>query len=155
MTNGSGYGMSPVTTDADGRYQFSNVPNGVVFLGADVPHAYQPCPDIATVSGANAVKDIELLDSAVTRPQTAAYSPTLSGVIYRKTAMGKEPFAGVAVEYEYGPGPVTSTTTDAQGRYSLCRLPLGRGGVNVWLNGRSLGGVFVDITGNTVLDLEV
>ena len=152
-TTGEGYGIAPVVTDANGRYEFSNVPGGVVVLYPGAPHAYQPCADVATVSGTNSVKDLELVDSAVTRPSTAANSPILSGVVYRKTAAGKQPLAGAAIEYEYGPVPVTATTTDAQGRYSLCQLPAGRGGLNVWLNGVSLFGVFVDITGDEVLDL--
>jgi hypothetical protein len=48
----------------------------------------------------------------------------------------------------------TTTITDAQGRYSLCRLPLGRGGLDVWLNGVSLGGAVVNINGDAVLDLN-
>ena len=154
MTNGSGYGTAPVLTDANGRYQFSNVPNGFVILYPGAPHAYHPCAEIATVSEADAVKNLELLDSAVTRPLTAADSPRLSGVVYRKTAEGKQPIAGAVIEFEYPPIIATRAVTDAQGRYSLCRLPLGRGGLEVWLNERSLGGTVVNTTGDAVLDLE-
>jgi len=153
-TDGSSYGMAPVSTDANGRYEFSDVPSGVVILYAGAPHAYQPCADIATVSGPNAVKNIELLDSAVTRPPTVTDSPTLSGVVYRKTRAGRQPLAGAVIEYEYAPVIATTAVTDAQGRYSLCRLPLGRGGMDVWLNGVSLGGVVVNVTGDAVLDLD-
>ena len=153
-TSGSSHGMAPVVTDAKGRYEFSNLPNGVVVLYADAPHAYQPCASIGTVSGANGVKDIELLDSAATRPQTTTDSPTLSGVVYRKTGAGKQPLIGAIIEFEYPPVIATRTTTDAQGRYALCQLPAGRGGLEVWLNGVSLGGVVVDINGDAVLDLD-
>jgi hypothetical protein len=47
----------------------------------------------------------------------------------------------------------TRAVTDAQGRYSLCQLPLGRGGLDVWLNGVQLGGAVVNIFGDEVLDL--
>lgn len=154
MANGNGYGTTPVTTDADGRYEFSTVPNGFVILYAGAPHAYQRCVAIGTVNGANGVKDIELLDSAVTRPETSADSPTLSGVVYRNTAAGKQPIAGAVIEYEYPFVIATTATTDAQGRYSFCQLPIGRGGLEVWLNGVSLGGVVVNITGDAVLDLN-
>lgn len=154
MTNGSSYGMAPVATDADGRYEFSNVPSGVVILSAGGPHASQPCVEIAAVNGANAVKDIELLDSAATRPATTMDSPTLSGVVYRKTAAGKEPIVGAVIEYEYSPVIATTAVTDAQGRYSLCKLPLGRGGVDVWLNGTNVGGAVINITGDAVLDFN-
>ena len=153
-TDGSSYGMAPVSTDANGRYEFSDVPGGVVILYAGAPHAYQPCADIATVSGPNAVKDIELLDSALPKPATTEDSPTLSGVVYRKTRAGKQPVAGAVIEYEYAPVIVTTATTDAQGRYSLCRLPLGRGGMEVWLNELRLGGVVVNIVGDDVVDLN-
>jgi hypothetical protein len=152
-TNGDGYGMAPVVTDANGRYEFSNVPSGVVVLYPSAPHAYQPCADVATVGGANGVKGLELVDSAATRPATPADSPTLSGVVYRKTAAGKEPIAGAVIEYEYSPVIATRAVTDAQGRYSLCQLPLGRGGLDVWLNGVQLGGAVVNIFGDEVLDL--
>jgi hypothetical protein len=106
------------------------------------------------VNGANGVKDIELLDSAATRPQTTTDSPTLSGVVYRTTGAGKEPIAGAVIEFEYAAVIATTTTTDAQGRYSLCQLPAGRGGLDVWLNGVNLGGVVVNINGDAVLDLN-
>jgi hypothetical protein len=154
MTNSNGYGMAPVTTDANGRYQFSNVPNGVVVLMGDAPHSYQPCAAIGTVNGANGVKDLEVVDSAATRPATSADSPTLSGVVYRKTAAGRQPVAGAVIEYEYAPVIASRTITDAQGRYSLCQLPAGRGGLDVWLNGVSLGGAVVNINGDAVLDLN-
>jgi hypothetical protein len=155
MTNGSGYGMAPAITDADGRYRFSNVPNGQVFLFGGAPHAYQPCVAIATVSGANGEKDIELLDSAVTRPLTAADSPILSGIVYRYTNAGRQPVAGAAIEFEYPAAIVAQTITDAQGRYSLCGLPMGRGGLNVWLDGLPVGGSIVNISGDQVLDFEL
>ena len=157
MTNGDNYGfMAPVLTDADGRYQFSNVPNGFVRLRAAAPHAYQPCAAVATVSGANSVQDVELLDSAATRPPSAADSPTLSGVVYRSTGAGREPVAGAAIEYEFPPEwIVLQTITDAQGRYSLCDLPAGRGALNVWLNGVGVAGSIVYISGDQVLDFDL
>jgi hypothetical protein len=155
MSNGNGYGMAPVITDADGRYQFSNVPNGQVFLFGGAPHAYQPCVAIATVSGANGEKDIELVDSAVTRPVTAADSPILSGIVYRSTDAGRQPVAGAAIEFEYSGPIVAQTITDAQGRYSLCGLPTGRGGLDVWLNGFAVAGSVVYISGDQVLDFDL
>jgi hypothetical protein len=155
MTNGSGYGMAPAITDVDGRYRFSNVPNGQVFLFGGAPHAYQPCAAIATVSGANSEKDIEILDSAVTRPLTAADSPILSGTVYRSTNAGRQPVAGAAIEFEYPAAIVAQTITDAQGRYSLCGLPMGRGGLNVWLDGLPVGGSVVNISGDQVLDFDL
>jgi hypothetical protein len=154
-TNGEGYGIAPVVTDADGRYEFSNVPSGVVVLYAGAPHAYQPCAAIGTVSGANGVKDLELVDSAATRPATSTDSPTLSGVVYRKTGAAKQPVAGAVIEFEYPPVIATTAITDAQGRYSLCPLPAGRGGLEVWLNGVAVGGSVVDISGDQVLDFDL
>ena len=153
-TNGEGYGIAPVVTDADGRYEFSNVPSGVVVLYAGAPHAYQPCAAIATVSGANGVKDLELVDSAATRPETTADSPTLSGVVYRNTGAGRQPVAGAVIEFEYPYVIAATTITDAQGRYSLCHLPAVRGGVEVWLNGVAKGSV-VNISGDQVLDFDL
>jgi hypothetical protein len=147
--------MAPVITDADGRYQFSNVPNGHVVLSAGAPHAYQPCAAIATVIGASGVANLELVDSAATRPETAADSPVLSGIVYRSTNAGKQPVAGAVIEFEYPPVIAAMTITDAQGRYALCHVPTGRGGVDVWLNGVAVGGSVVNISGDQVLDFDL
>jgi hypothetical protein len=155
MANGTGYGLAPVSTDADGRYQFLNVPSGTVVLRGDGPHFYQPCAAIATVSGANSVKDVEISDSAATRPETTADSPTLSGVVYRYTGGVRHPVAGVVIEFEYPPVIAATTITDAQGRYSLCHLPTGRGGLDLWLNGVAVGGSVVNISGDQVLDFDL
>ena len=154
LTNGRGYGLGPATTDADGRYQLY-APNGHVVLVAGAPHSYQPCAAIATVNGANSVTDIELVDSALTRPATTTDSPTLSGVVYRMTVAGRQPVAGAIIEFEYPPVIAATTITDAQGRYSLCQLPTGRGGVDIWLDGVALGGAVVYINGDQVLDFPV
>jgi hypothetical protein len=155
MANGTSYGLAPVSTDADGRYQFLNVPNGRVVLSGAGPHFYQPCAAIATVSGANSVKDLEIVDSAATRPGTTADSPTLSGVVYRSTGGVRHPVAGVVIEFEYPPVIAATTITDAQGRYSLCHLPAGRGGLDLWLNGVAVGGSVVNISGDQVLDFDL
>ncbi len=154
-TSGESYGLTSVTTDANGRYEFSKVPSGVVVLYAEAPHASLPCVALGIVSGSNGVKNLELVDSAVTRPLTTADSPTLTGVVYRRTANGKQPIAGAVLEYEYSPVIATTAVTDAAGRFSLCQLPLGRGGVDVWLNGVSLGGAVFTITGDQTLDIDV
>jgi hypothetical protein len=154
MTNGQSYGMAPAPTDADGTIEFSNVPNGVVVLRGDGPGSYQPCAALAWVSAANGVKDIEVVDSAAVRPETVTGSPRLSGIVYRKTGAGKEPVAGAVIEYEYPPVVAATTITDAQGRYALCNLPPGRGGLDVWQNGVYFGGVVVNVIGDEVLDLN-
>jgi hypothetical protein len=155
MTNGNSYSMAPVVTDAEGRYRFSNVPNGVVVLNGSAAHASQPCAAIATVNGANSVKDVQLQDSATTRPATSTDSPTLSGVVYGETPLGnQQPLAGTLIEFEYPPVVAATTVTDAQGRYAFCQLPAGRGGLKVWLNAVHFGGVAVSIIGDQVLDLH-
>ena len=154
-SNGPSYSIGDAITDADGRYQFPGVPEGHVVLWSFPPHAYQRCAAIATVSGANSEKDLELLDSAVTRPVTAADSPTLSGIVYRSTNAGRQPVAGAVIEFEYAPVIATTATTDVQGRYSLCHLPMGRGGLDVWLNGVAVGGAVVNIDGDKVLDFDL
>jgi hypothetical protein len=153
--SGTSYGLAPVTTDADGRYEFSNIPSGHVVLGASAPRAYQACAAVATVNGANNMMNFELVDSAVTRLEAVADSPTLSGTVYRSTNAGRQPVAGAVIEFEYSPVIAATTTTDALGRYSLCHLPTGRGGVEIWLNGVSVGGSVVTITGDQVLNLDV
>jgi len=153
--SGNGYRTATVLTDSVGRYQLPNLPDGRVVLwgGASRPD-YQPCAAIAVVNGANATADVVLVDSAVARSMTPADSPMLSGLVYRTTSAGREPVSGAYVDFEYFPDLVTATTvTDAQGRYSLCRLPLG-GTHTVWF---VADGVMVErqinITGDQVLDV--
>ena len=153
LPSGYSYTLAPVVTDADGRYQFSNLPNGAVVLRGVAPRTYQPCPAIARVSGAKGVKDVELVDSAATGSEVSKDSPTLSGVVYRKTSAGRQPVRGAIIEFERSIEVTATTFTDGEGRYSLCQLPIGRAGLDVWLNGGHLTGALVDITGDDVLDL--
>jgi hypothetical protein len=47
------------------------------------------------------------------------------------------------------------TITDAQGRYSLCHLPTGPAGLDVWLNGVAVSSSVVNIGGDQVLNFDL
>ena len=117
-----------VVVDADGRYTIPNVPHGskiraTAFGGGDLK---QTCAAHAFVD-ADTVLDIELV-----RPGTRSLrhrAPTLSGVVFQTTAEGRQPVAGTQVVY-YSVFKGTYDvymTTDANGRFEFCGLPLGAG----------------------------
>jgi hypothetical protein len=157
MANGNGYSMGRMNADGNGHYQLNNVPNGRVVLQGMGNGGNQPCAAIATVNGANAVTNIELVASGGVRATTTSDASTLSGVVYRTTPAGRQPLPGVLVEYEASMDLLTATTvTDQQGRYALCRLPSSGFSSDVYF---MLNGVMIDrlvtISGDQVLDMEM
>ena len=152
MTNGNGYAMAPAVSDSAGHYTMQLVPNGTVVLVA----GNQPCVSAVTVANANTTMDIEVLTSG-TRPVSPTDSPTLSGIVYENSPTGRRPVAGALVMFEYLMDFVSATTTtDAQGHYSLCRMPIGgQRDLFVVADGKTLADVVVTVSGDQVLDIEV
>lgn len=158
---GRGYHAGSVVTDAEGRYVIRDLPDrSFVVLKAYVPDSrlIQQCAATVTMVG-DAVLDIELVSTVM--PLRATHgSPTLSGVIYEGTSAGIRPIQGAWVAYDWGCDdgtPEASTTTDFDGRYELCRLPLpsfGKTCVYARAGNRfqSLG---IEFRGDTVLDIDM
>jgi hypothetical protein len=152
------------TTDATGRYAIDGLPSGsrvavAVFTGA----WHQPCAATATMTG-DTTLDIEIARITGGRLpsfQTLRTSPTLSGTLFRQEADGRRrPVALTEVNYtDQCRGLVLARTyTDADGRYSLCRLPISQGCVQVNLSTETdynFQNTPVVIQGDTILDIEV
>lgn len=84
----------------------------------------QPCGSLVEFTGSNATANIELV--AETNPVVTLEppAPALYGVVYELTSAGRQPIPGARVFFETAEDLVAATTTtDEQGRYTLCRLP--------------------------------
>lgn len=109
-------GMSgSATTDADGRYQLSNVPTGDVEIRA-------AAPDFATASVSGNVTAGNILVFSPALELLSAVQVTVEGMITdRETG---QPLAGVSVDVASLGGNFTATT-DSTGRYRLAGLQPG------------------------------
>jgi hypothetical protein len=162
QTERSGQRVGPVSSGPDGRYSFL-VPIGAL-LRVQVAAAYQPCVTAVAVTG-NTNRDVQII---VDPGQLGAHlpsellgdTPTLSGMIFETTALGRQPVPDVRVELDMlgGLGDVSATTlTDSDGRYVLCGL----GGIESTYVYASKGGYLlsdvgtVHLNGNTIRDIEL
>ena len=83
--------------------------------------------------------------------------PTLSGVVFETTPEGRRPVAGALVGLGGDNDPwLAGVTTDADGRYLFCRLPVGES-THVWASktGYAVTDVNVQIDGSGQRDLEI
>ena len=164
------YGWSEVLSDTNGRFSSARVFPGrpikiTAYIGRDFglwnqSGLYQTCAVHPTIEG-ETMADIDLVQAGVL-PITYG-SPTLSGVVI-ETSNGRRPVGGTPVLYSsYGhDGADVYTRTDASGRYSFCRLPIGPGyvlagcaGAVTLFPGFRFTLVPVEINGDTVLDVDI
>lgn len=119
------------STDSSGRFEIKELPNSQVelWVGGFTRGYVQPCGVRVDVSG-DTTRDIEVVSTETLntagplRPITAR-DPTLTGTVYKLTANGRQPVAGVTVVADgaHGLGWVLADTlTDSNGRYFLCDL---------------------------------
>jgi hypothetical protein len=114
-------------TDVNGRYEFSDVLPGTVYLIAEKESYLRPCMTSSAVAG-NTTLEIELATLTALRPLRPT-PPTLRGVVYDRDM---RPVAAANVfAYWFGEIPEFLTMTDDNGGYMLCGLPddFLRGGV--------------------------
>jgi hypothetical protein len=162
------YGWSEVLADTNGRFTAAKV-----YLGRPVKITaysgplsglwnqsglYQTCAVHPMIEG-DTTADIDLVQAGVLTYD----SPTLSGVVI-ETSHGRRPVAGTPVLYSSNghDGADVYTRTDANGRYSFCRLPLGPGYVLAGCAGAVMPypafrgtNVPVEIRGDTVLAVDI
>jgi hypothetical protein len=158
----SGHRVGPVSSGADGRYSFT-VPTGAL-LRVQVAAAYQPCVTSIAATG-NANRDVHIIVDpaklgAHLPRELLVDTPTLSGMVFETTALGRQPVPDVRVELDMldGLGDVSATTlTDSDGRYVLCGLG-GVASTYVYASksGYGLADVgTVQLNGNTIRDIEL
>jgi len=157
---GFGHALGGGTTDAEGHYRISGLPDSFILLYASKDGYLQPCAATVTLRADSAL-DIALvseasLSGASPSAPMAAVSPTLSGGVFETTPEGRQPVEGVEIEVDWLPDLVTATTrSDAAGRYLLCSLPTGFIDVFASKLGYELTDVAVQFNSDTVLDLEM
>src|SRR5580765_8417039 len=154
-------GRSIQWNDASGRYSI-DVPAGahvrVIAFAKDFSKFSQVCA-ANTVMTKGATLDVELVRSG--QAVSNRRSPTLSGIIFRTAAGGgRHSYANSFVEYKsigFQFLRDAYTTTDADGHFEFCNLSLGRGSLSVGdcNEGSNSWGSPVDLSGDTVIDLDL
>ena len=166
------YGNYPwfeLVSDANGRFSV-NVYQGrpvkvTAYDGAgsglwNQSGLHQVCAVHPTING-DTTADVELVQAGVL--PTTYGPPTLSGVVF-DTSNGRRPVGGTPVLYSSNShdGADVYTRTDAEGRYTFCRLPVGPGyvlagcpGALTPFPGFRVTKVSVEIHGDTVLDVDI
>ncbi len=123
----------PRSTDASGRYQLTNLPDGAsVTLQVWKDGYVQQCAAPTLKAGGDATLDLRIVSKAALSadpssvpPQAAGYR-IISGVIYENSSDGRRPVPGAFVDFEpFEDFPAAITFSDAQGRYLLCGIPDG------------------------------
>jgi hypothetical protein len=118
----------PRATDADGRYELTNLPIGAtVYLDVRKPGYLQQCAAEIAILGTAHQLDARLVSETVISASADAVPPApgrhVRGVVYDVTAEGRRPAAKAYVWFEAGMDFDTATTvSDAQGRFLLCGL---------------------------------
>jgi hypothetical protein len=125
------------STDASGRYRAEiDTPTPArVWVTAYEPSMNQPCAvwlDHTTSDGVERTADVSLTTSL--EPLAAPSAPVagrrkVAGTVYRRTSTGKQPVSGAGVAFDLSNDDYQAWTgTDADGRFTLCGLP-----VDSWL----------------------
>jgi hypothetical protein len=145
-SNGSGYSAGRISADSLGNYRADFLPGATILLEAVGSGTEQPCAATVPLTNSNATLDFELESSDDPLPDLHTTPPVLTGIVYEQTAQGKVPIRGAKLWYS----PImdltgATTTTDNDGRYALCRLP-------VFFK---LQDLYVTATGYQVLDTAV
>jgi hypothetical protein len=156
----TGSASGRVSLDTNGRYTIPNLHDGsrirVTALAAfGNGELEQKCGAYALVSG-DTVRDVELVRAGT--PGRSQAAPTLSGVVYYTATGGRRPLAQTRVLYYsvYKGTFDVYTTTDSDGRYEVCGLPLGSGCVGAGDCNDAVLQVPVEIRGDaTVLDVDL
>ncbi|MEJ7759266.1 MAG: carboxypeptidase-like regulatory domain-containing protein [Gemmatimonadaceae bacterium] len=154
--NGNGYRAGRLQSDTAGRYLFPLLPNALVVLQTYGGGYDQPCASIVELSTSSLTVDLEVVAQGEPIFETAPAQPALTGVVYETTAEGRRPLSGARVYFEFLNDEIAATTTtDALGRYSLCRLPTSPAWVTPFKTGYITTGRSVSVSGLIEMDMEM
>ena len=152
----NGYQRGSVRSAADGTFSITTLPASAVTLQAYSSEWDQPCASIIELNGEGQRADVDLVSTE--RPIFDPFPdrPAITGVVYELTAAGRKPVAGARIWFEtlieVG---VATTTTDEQGRYSLCRLPTSSSLLTPYKPGYAGMYKVVSVAGLMEIDLEI
>jgi hypothetical protein len=151
------YQFGKVTADAQGRYEVSPLPAGLIWIRNQRATHTQPCAAPVKVDGDTSF-DVELVSVRNPQPPRSVRPLIVSGTVFETTANGRSPVAGVKIFAEKILDFVAAETlTDAEGRYLLCGLPAGSWSVWTLKDGYQMGGDVdsVPLISNRTFDIEI
>ena len=155
LPNGNGY-ASGVDANADGVFTLQNLPDALIVLDARSQFYDQPCASIVNLRSATATANLEIVPSTKPVVEDAPSAPGITGVVYEHTPAGRQPLAGATVFFEFLFEIVAATTTtDENGRYSLCSLPTGKAVLTPVKTGYVVTGHPITMNESMKIDLEV
>ena len=100
--------------------------------------------------------NLELVSRAKPIVDGSPLPPALRGIVYEMTPAGRQPVAGAQVYLEFLFEIVAATTTtDENGRYSLCNLPSSNAWITPVKEGFVTTGRPVTVAGSIEMDMEV
>jgi hypothetical protein len=152
----NGYAAGSVRTVQGGLYVYPTLPPSLVVVqlwNADWDH---PCASFVQLESNGTIVNGEVVAS--TRPiyNATPTPPALIGVVYERTPEGKRPVAGARVFFETLFEIIAATTTtDEEGRYSLCNLPTMTPFITPYKAGYAVTPRPVAVSGVMAMDLEL
>ena len=122
-----------VYSDTGGRFLLTQLPQLVTVSIHVIRTGYvQQCAHAPITMGADETVNVRLvpvsrLSSSMSYTNDAPGLRTVTGTVYEATSEGRQPVAGVYVNYDVGlDSPAANTVTDGDGRYLLCGIPANR-----------------------------
>jgi Carboxypeptidase regulatory-like domain len=159
------YAFGAVTADAQGRYEVTPLPAGLVWLdaawspavrGIEQDSYVQPCAAAVRVQR-DTTFDVELLRAGAGQSPRMIRPFTISGNVFETTPDGRLPVAGVRIFAEKVIDFVaTGAVSDAQGRYLLCGLPADAWSVVAVADGYQLwSSAYTPLVSDRQVDIEL
>jgi hypothetical protein len=119
-------------TDGAGRYQLVGLADGAMVRLQVWKDGYtQQCAAPVVVAHGDRTLDAPIVALTQVSASTSPVAPapgsrTIMGTIFRTTATGRQPVAGMFIDFEpVMDFPAARTLSDASGHYLLCGLPAG------------------------------
>ena len=161
---GAGYSYwwahGPLHSDEAGRFSAPSLPEAQITILAFKDGFVQPCAVILDLRESVAVNVEMAAESTLSAPNPpqpqSAQAPTLTGIVYETTDVGRQPVEGARLwaEHLLEVGAATSVT-DPDGAYFLCNLPQR---LALWVTKPGFSDTViwqVDTSQSSVLDIEM
>lgn len=151
----SGYAGGRVISDAKGNFEITTLPNAQIVIQAWGSFDH-PCANVVDLNQPSVEVGVEVVSPSAPIFDPDPPLPAVTGVVYENVGGVRVPMAGVRVFLETASEIIAATTTtDEQGRYSLCRLPSIPLYVVPFKDGYELKYHPVQVGGLVKLDLEM
>jgi hypothetical protein len=112
-------------TGPDGRYSFSDLPEGSAVLSSTLRTHQQVCGAFVLLRGP-AQLDIEITPRANPQRSPAPTPLSITGQVYEITADGHKGVAGASVGFDWATeSTLIGVDADADGRFAFCGIPPG------------------------------